>query len=435
MEYVKKNIQDLQYTQNISEKNGIVQNTLQDIGQKNDPQLWNTFLTHICTKEPITTIKNALETFVDSYLLGLGIEVYVKLCDMIIKEVSSKNAGQQLNTVLFKIRLFAAEAKADQGKVTDAYQLLQDNIDISSSQESTYLARQFVKLAYFSFTNDEIRNIPSYTDKDVLEKNKSYQTGIEAYKRCGSVSKDIKDGNGLYLRFEYMIVDAMVNEIGCQWHKAADKYYTLSNSSVLSLDKQMYSKFFSSTYFLSRSICCAIVTPPNSIRVRLVSKLLDDNRVSAFSVKIILQKTFSNLLILPEDTAILHRAVFPPPKGTKINIFKEFFVPQALVQFLPLALLQQNVVSVSLLFDNITIKNLAEILKVKENEAMDAAYSLFSDETIDGKIDQVKGVLLFKTESTLKNWNSRIEDACVRINEVADDIHVLEDTKKHEKKK
>jgi hypothetical protein len=63
-----------------------------------------------------------------------------------------------------------------------------------------------------------------------------------------------------------------------------------------------------------------------------------------------------------------------------------------------MALLQENIVKVGKLFDNISIKHLAEFLKVEENMILEAMIPLFVDGIIPGKISLVDDLVVFKIE-------------------------------------
>lgn len=342
-------------------------------------------------------------------------------------------------TELFMNNLKNAEAKIEQGLIKEGYDLLLSNVENSSAcQESEFTARQFVKLAYCAFTNDDIKKTVPTTKKNDLESLGTYLPGIDAFKRCVPVIRDVNDGGGLFLRFEYTIVEAIVNELGCNFLKAADKYYFLSKNFKKIENKPMYTKFYSSLYFLSKAVACIIVTPPSPLRNSMIKKFLTDRFFTNLAVKDIqgiLQKILDNTLILGDDITTLHQLIYPPEpsagkKGSSASgggagplyPFTNFFFPKTLVNFLGSALIQQNIVSISLLFDSIALKNLAETLRVKEREAMDGALLLLQSGELKGKIDQLNGTLVFHTESTLTNWNSRIEEACKHIGEVANQI-------------
>jgi hypothetical protein len=97
---------------------------------------------------------------------------------------------------------------------------------------------------------------------------------------------------------------------------------------------------------------------------------------------------------MPGDINTITKSCVIPPKTIPLD---RYFFPQALIPYLPTAILEENLLRVSELYDNITLSHLSEILGVKRDELLEKITPLFVNGAVPGKINLVDNVINFKT--------------------------------------
>lgn len=106
--------------------------------------------------------------------------------------------------------------------------------------------------------------------------------------------------------------------------------------------------------------------------------------------------------------------------------------PEQIAKSYLIAILQQNLISVSKVYGNITFSNFKLILGITTKEYDELLEKTISDLVIDGylsaAIDDVDEVIEFSSSNTnepddpLNQWNKHIVDSCQKLDEIVDEI-------------
>eukprot|EP00770_Monocercomonoides_exilis_P012232 MONOS_12174.1-p1 / transcript=MONOS_12174.1 / gene=MONOS_12174 / organism=Monocercomonoides_exilis_PA203 / gene_product=GG23321 / transcript_product=GG23321 / location=Mono_scaffold00656:2625-4413(+) / protein_length=383 / sequence_SO=supercontig / SO=protein_coding / is_pseudo=false len=313
-------------------------------------------------------------------------EIQKQIGILVIDETNKKQSNL-FDAPLYKIR----ECLAEQYEKSEEYELgadlLKENLKTSHEQEEMDQVRLFVKLTKMSLFTKELQTLKSISQDELL-KLEMFTVAQEAFKRASPLRGKISDKE---LLTELKICDALISEYSQTFQNAAEKYYPLSITipSICGRDT------------LLSAISCTLLAPPSEQRARLISSLNNDERVKKLPVYHVINKIFLNRLVTSdEDKHLMETAMSP------------FHMP-----FLERAILQHNIVSSSLLYDNITIDQLGALLKVDAVKAEKETAKLICDGVIKGTISQIGGMIHFKDESAaLSEWDRDIAQLCHGIN-------------------
>ncbi|KRX71548.1 COP9 signalosome complex subunit 4 [Trichinella sp. T6] len=184
-----------------------------------------------------------------------------------------------------------------------------------------------------------------------------------------------------------------------KFNDAAKRFYEVSLCILLPMEER--------TQMIRSAVLCAILSPVNQLRSRLLSALYKDSRTKQFPLFPILEKMFLEN-ILPLDLAAEVEKELPVHQlqPTKDG----FTVAQS-------AFIEHGLMSASKFYKNITLKDMGNLLHAEKF----AARMIFQNR-LDAQIDGIKKILMFKTRSGLEFLNEHIRYACESLNSINDDI-------------
>ncbi|KRX64004.1 COP9 signalosome complex subunit 4 [Trichinella sp. T9] len=189
-----------------------------------------------------------------------------------------------------------------------------------------------------------------------------------------------------------------------KFNDAAKRFYEVSLCILLPVEER--------TQMIRSAVLCAILSPVNQLRSRLLSALYKDSRTKQFPLFPILEKMFLEN-ILPLDLAAEVEKELPVHQlqPTKDG----FTVAQS-------AFIEHGLMSASKFYKNITLKDMGNLLHVSEDTAEKFAARMIFQNRLDAQIDGIKKILMFKTRSGLEFLNEHIRYACESLNSINDDI-------------
>ncbi|KRY11143.1 COP9 signalosome complex subunit 4 [Trichinella patagoniensis] len=189
-----------------------------------------------------------------------------------------------------------------------------------------------------------------------------------------------------------------------KFNDAAKRFYEVSLCILLPVEER--------TQMIRSAVLCAILSPVNQLRSRLLSALYKDSRTKQFPLFPILEKMFLEN-ILPLDLAAEVEKELPVHQlqPTKDG----FTVAQS-------AFIEHGLMSASKFYKNITLKDMGNLLHVSEETAEKFAARMIFQNRLDAQIDGIKKILMFKTRSGLEFLNEHIRYACESLNSINDDI-------------
>ncbi|KRZ76158.1 COP9 signalosome complex subunit 4, partial [Trichinella papuae] len=189
-----------------------------------------------------------------------------------------------------------------------------------------------------------------------------------------------------------------------KFNDAAKRFYEVSLCILLPVEER--------TQMIRSAVLCAILSPVNQLRSRLLSALYKDSRTKQFPLFPILEKMFFEN-ILPLDLAEEVEKELPVHQlqPTKDG----FTVAQS-------AFIEHGLMSASKFYKNITLRDMGNLLHVSEETAEKFAARMIFQNRLDAQIDGIKKILMFKTRSGLEFLNEHIRYACESLNSINDDI-------------
>ncbi|KAL1226678.1 hypothetical protein TSPI_05786 [Trichinella spiralis] len=180
-----------------------------------------------------------------------------------------------------------------------------------------------------------------------------------------------------------------------KFNDAAKRFYEVSLCILLPVEDR--------TQMIRSAVLCAILSPVNQLRSRLLSALYKDSRTKQFPLFPILEKMFLEN-ILPLDLAAEVEKELPVHQlqPTKDG----FTVAQS-------AFIEHGLMSASKFYKNITLKDMGNLLHVSEETAEKFAARMIFQNRLDAQIDARSG---------LEFLNEHIRYACESLNSINDDI-------------
>lgn len=193
-----------------------------------------------------------------------------------------------------------------------------------------------------------------------------------------------------------------------QFLKAALKYNQMSQDPLLSEDGQLVA--------LDSAHKCAILAEAGPQRQRLLATLYKDERSQKAESYLVLEKMYLDRIITKRE----------------VEAFAKTLQAHQLARLgdgstvLERAVIEHNVLSVSLIYQNITFEQLGAILEVDAERAEKVAAKMIMEERLQGSIDQVARLVHFQTtveeRDSLAQFDGRIQRACVTVNAILEDI-------------
>jgi len=85
------------------------------------------------------------------------------------------------------------------------------------------------------------------------------------------------------------------------------------------------------------------------------------------------------------------------------------------------AIIEHNIVAISKIYDNITIKELSNLLSLDPLRAEKLVARMISEDRLHGTIDQIEGLLIFDVDKDVSySIDNRIKNICSEISSVFD---------------
>ncbi|KAL8733975.1 MAG: hypothetical protein Q9166_001736 [cf. Caloplaca sp. 2 TL-2023] len=221
----------------------------------------------------------------------------------------------------------------------------------------------------------------------------------------------------------FQLSEARILDAQRRFLDASQAYHSFSFSAVLDEEDRMRS--------LSSAIKCAVLAPAGPQRSRALAKLYKDERAPQVDEFGILEKMFLDRLLSPDE----------------VTRFSENLAPHQLARtadgstVLAKAVIEHNLLSVSRLYDNIGIDELATLLGLDADKAEGYAARMLEQGRIAGSIDQIDRAIVFDGLETsaegaasgqrkviagkgLRKWDARVQGVAEELERVASMIQL-----------
>jgi COP9 signalosome complex subunit 4 len=233
------------------------------------------------------------------------------------------------------------------------------------------------------------------------------EDSVEAERYLNRASEIVHLAHDAALLLAYRGAFVRILDYKRQFLKAALKYNQMSQDPLLNEDGQLTA--------LDSAHKCAILAEAGPQRQRLLATLYKDERSQKAESYLVLEKMYLDRIITKRE----------------VEAFAKTLQAHQLARLgdgstvLERAVIEHNVLSVSLLYQNITFEQLGAILEVDADRAEKVASKMIMEERLQGSIDQVARLVHFQTtleeRDTLAQFDGRIQRACIAVNSILED--------------
>jgi COP9 signalosome complex subunit 4 len=225
--------------------------------------------------------------------------------------------------------------------------------------------------------------------------------------RAHGLLKEIKSNPKLKLRFD--TVYARVKDNERRFLEASMRYRDLSQNVSAGVSRQDLMDA------LEYSVTTAILADAGPSKSRLLALLISDERTKELPNYDLLEKMFKEQILRLSDVERFSKLLKDHHKAVMKN---ELTVLQN-------AVIGHNMFAASKMYNNIKFDELGRLLGISAKQAEEIASKMIEQRRMNGVIDQVEGIIEFSEEESagvLTTWDGQIQDTCLMINAILDNI-------------
>ncbi|CAI2183271.1 11485_t:CDS:2 [Funneliformis geosporum] len=212
------------------------------------------------------------------------------------------------------------------------------------------------------------------------------------------------------INLTFKLSQAKIFDFKRKFLEASSKYHELSYVSELAADDR--------TNCLNAAITCAVLAGAGPQRSRMLATLYKDERVQRLPHFSILEKMYLDRVLRPNEVkgfaeTLKDHQKARLPDGTTV---------------LDRAVIEHNLLSASMIYNNITFEELGSLLAISPDQAEQIASSMIEQGRMQGTIDQIERLIFFESSygSGGKSicgvlgakWDIAIQNVCHHVEEV-----------------
>lgn len=218
--------------------------------------------------------------------------------------------------------------------------------------------------------------------------------------KAGQLLDQVTNNN---IKVKYQYCFAQIQDSKKNFLKAARLYYDLSHRVVE--EEQMNA--------LKSSIICTILAKAGPDRSRMLAILSKDERCPKIDVFGPMEKMFFGRIIRPNEVSSIEKHLLPHQKS-------ELDDGSTALQK---AVIEHNMLTASLIYNNITFDELGNLLGISAQKAERVASRMIQEKRMKGTIDQIDGIIQFENEGeNLQTWDRQIESICRTVGNLVETI-------------
>ncbi|KAF5402174.1 COP9 constitutive photomorphogenic subunit 4 [Paragonimus heterotremus] len=188
--------------------------------------------------------------------------------------------------------------------------------------------------------------------------------------------------------------------------------------------------------FLERALAAALLASAGHQRTRLLATLYKDERCQAFDAYPVLEKMYMGRLISRSSLRSLQplfEKFYPHllhSDTTSATDARPATGSPSVQHLLERAVVEHNMLAASLIYNNISLVNLGDLLEISTEEAESIASQMITEDRLTGQVDQIDGVIHFKVpvagqDPVLASWSAQIHNLCTSMNRIVEDIEAV----------
>ncbi|KAH3673338.1 hypothetical protein WICMUC_003698 [Wickerhamomyces mucosus] len=346
-------------------------------------------------KQPILPVKHIISKFIDlietsSLSEFTRQQYYNELITLFTPPTSN------VNLALLKIILNLSTILESQKNLDEANELLK------SLQIESY-AQDFKDLIEFNKFKIELNS--RIANNACLVKK--YEEAESFLVRISPILQEFKDPEYKeFLRGTYNIYAKVMTNVG-KWLDVSSRLYHTKDETFDQLVIKLLIFAPSTTY--KRTLLETIKDPLNS---RILTKVSDTPLFAVFN------KMFDERLVFYEDFREVLRYVIKNNEFELPNLY--------LTEELSRAIIENNLIAASKIYETITIENFIDILRIDKSFVEEVIADMIREDRLDALIDDITGFIQFNVKKvqkdTLYNWKLHIVESCTLLDQVAQEF-------------
>ncbi|KAI4183918.1 MAG: hypothetical protein L6R41_005096 [Letrouitia leprolyta] len=387
------------------------------------PAAYKRLLDNIISSTPSSDLASDFKAFIDSILgenhsivaarslLGTAVES-IKTLPNLDSRIEAGTAA--LRSLESRIVSFEEQDAQLREILADTYTLQEEYVEAAKVLQGIQLESSQRRVPDDHKVGIWIRICRLYLEEDDT-------TSAESYLNRAKNLRHKVNNPELVLGFQ--LSEARILDARRKFPEASQAYHSFSFSPVLEEEER--------TRALSSAITCAVLSPAGPSRSRALAKLYKDERAPQVPEFGILEKMFLDRLLSPEE----------------VSRFSQSLSPHQLAQtsdgstVLAKAVIEHNLLSVSKLYDNVGIDELANLLGLDADKAENYAARMLEQGRIAGSIDQIDRVIIFEgveargerfsadqqrsgAAKQLRMWDARVQGVAEELERVASMIQL-----------
>lgn len=178
----------------------------------------------------------------------------------------------------------------------------------------------------------------------------------------------------------FKLCQARIYDSNRNFLQASNKYHLLSQEQVIDEGERLEC--------LQQAIVCSILSPAGPLRGHALRRLFNDERSKQLPTREILQKVYLDRLLLPKDVQDFEQHLQPHQKAITADG----------TTVITKAVIEHNVMAVSKIYNNIGVTELGTFLGLEQDRAQEYTAKMIMQNRLNGKIDQVNGLIHFKSQ-------------------------------------
>ncbi|RIB09653.1 PCI domain-containing protein [Gigaspora rosea] len=210
------------------------------------------------------------------------------------------------------------------------------------------------------------------------------------------------------INLTFKLSQAKIFDFKRKFLEASSKYHELSYVPELAPEDR--------TNCLNAAITCAVLAGAGPQRSRMLATLYKDERVQRLPHFSILEKMYLDRVLRPNEVKGFAETLKEHQRarladGTTV---------------LDRAVIEHNLLSASMIYNNITFEELGSLLAITPDQAEQIASSMIEQGRMQGTIDQIERLIFFESNSAGKavggmlgaKWDMAIQNVCHHVEEV-----------------
>ena len=167
---------------------------------------------------------------------------------------------------------------------------------------------------------------------------------------------------------------------------------------------------------LQKALICAVLASAGQQRSRMLSTFFKDERCQTLPAFVILEKMYLDRIIRRSELQEFESLLEPHQKVVLDDSYS----------ILDRAVFEHNLLSASKLYNDISFDGLGALLDIPAAKAENIAAQMITEDRMNGRIDQVAGIIYFEHRKVIPLWDEQIQTLCEQLNSIVDKIAAAE---------